>query len=835
MEETDIELLEGFKAEAEEHLADVEPRLLELEGADASRREELLHSIFRAVHSVKGASGFFGLDTIQSLSHAMESVLMRVRDGVIEFDTEMNDPLLDSLDTLSDMIEAIPEVITPPIDSLAARLAKWTEGGETSGGSEDSTSGADANEGLDELPSYSLNMTSDMARAAACFGQKVYRVVLTSDGSLEPESFPALQERLVAVGEIQAEALRDDRAEWLIQSVLSAPELAQAADLATEAVCEAQPEEQAEPAPTSSAAPVETDPAPPAKERGDAEEGGDQAAAALKAAAAKDNETIRVNVRLLDKLMNLAGELVLSRNQLLRSLNDTANTTTKAILQDLDLITSAIQGDIMNTRMQPIGTVFNKFTRIVRDLSKSLDKKVRLSLEGVDVELDKSILELLSDPLTHLIRNSLDHGIESPPERLGKGKSEAGLITLRAYHEGGQIHIEIQDDGAGVDPEKIRSTALKRGLMTREELKNLSDHDARMLIFAPGFSTVEQVSDVSGRGVGMDVVKTNIAKLSGKIDLESQSGQGSVVRIRLPLTLAIIPSIIVRIRDERYAVPQGNLVELVRVRNEDTHQQIELVQGSPVLRLRGRLLPLIDLERVLHESRTEGWSPDWGDTVHVAVIHVGEATFGLVVHDVSDSEEIVVKPLSHMLENCGIYAGVAIMGDGHPAMILDAAGLASAAAIELRDDKVAEEQASRAQSQTSRRQLVLFTNAPQERFAVELSELVRLEKIHRDDIQEVAGNECITYRDGGLQLTRLEEFLPVSPLEDEGDHVFVLIPRCEGTPRGILAGRIIDTVRTDVEITPVEGMPDAVEGQGLIHGQLTLLLRTEELVKSEAV
>ena len=497
----------------------------------------------------------------------------------------------------------------------------------------------------------------------------------------------------------------------------------------------------------------------------------------------------------------------------------------------------------MNTRMQPVGIVFNKFNRIVRDLSKKLEKKVELELEGTDVELDKSILELLSDPLTHLIRNALDHGIEVPAVREEKGKPVVGQISLRAFHEGGQVHIEIEDDGAGIDPEKLRQIAVERGLHTRDEVEGMSDNEARMLIFAPGFSTAKEVSDVSGRGVGMDVVKTNISKLGGKIDIESEMGMGSVLRIRLPLTLAIIPSLIVEVASERYAIPQVNLVELVRVKSSDRKEAIAEVRGAPVLKLRGRLLPLVDLKEMLGSDEEsaehapevaadeDAEAAEGARATHVVVLQVGEARFGLVVDGVSDSEEIVVKPLSRMLESCGVYAGAAIMGDGHPAMILDAGGLAAHAMLELDSDARKKAKVELGDGGASK-QLVLFTNASDERFGVPLESLLRLEKIEASQIEQVGDQECIQYRGEGLPLTKLEHLLPVRPVEMVDDHLYVLIPRTEGRAVGLLAGSIIDTVETSVRVQREEGDPDAVTGRALIQGKLTMLLDTEALLRT---
>ena len=854
MSEQDAELLNEFKVEAEEHLSGVEPQLLEMEGADDARREELVHGIFRAVHSVKGASGFFGLDQIQSLSHSMESLLMRVRDGELPFRDEMTDAVLRGLDKLQEMIDALPEVVEPSIESEVETFQRLTRGeAEVAPSADEPPEEAvaevvaeEAAKGGSEPRASHPAVTEQVWKSARAFGQSVFILRIPAAIGADPEVLEAVREALLDLGEIVHDEVEAEGGEIVAKTVLAKELLVAELPLTPECVVASDPDASPLAAPTEESAPAPSDdasaqkpepelaapaaPEPPPAAKPESKPGGGSSKSGARPAA-RENETIRVNVSLLDKLMDLAGELVLSRNQLLRSLADTAEPATKTILQDLDLITSELQGDIMNTRMQPVGLVFNKFNRIVRDLSKKLGKKARLELSGTEVELDKSILELLSDPLTHLIRNALDHGLEEPEERAAAGKAPEGAVKLRAFHEGGQVHIEIEDDGRGIDPDKMRSIAVERGIHTREEAELISDAEARAIIFAPGFSTAAQVSDVSGRGVGMDVVKTNIAKLGGKIDIDSEVGMGSILRIRLPLTLAIIPSLIVKVADQRYAIPQVNLVELVRVKLSEGSQSIKRVRGAPVLDLRGRLLPLVQLRKVLDlevapDGETDG-------AVLVVVLRIGEAVFGLVVDAVADSEEIVVKPLSRMLEDCGIYAGAAIMGDGHPAMILDAGGLASHVELDLNASNTEIERADTTTSLgTEKRQLVVFTNAESERFAVDLGRLVRLEKIHPSAIEKIGNDECIQYRGRGLPLARLESRLPVRPLECSDDQLFVLIPRTSGKARGLLAGKIIDTIETTVELERSGDDCAAIAGRSVIDGKLTIVLDTDALLET---
>jgi two-component system, chemotaxis family, sensor kinase CheA len=383
---------------------------------------------------------------------------------------------------------------------------------------------------------------------------------------------------------------------------------------------------------------------------------------------------------LLDKLMNLVGELVLARNQILQFSNGKEDVGLIAPSQRLNLITTELQEGVMKTRMQPIGNIWSKFPRTVRDVATMCGKQVRIEMEGKETELDKTIIEAIKDPLTHIVRKSVDHGIETPPKRVAAGKSAEGRLSLRAYHEGGQVIIEISDDGAGLDPEKLRRKAVEKGLITPEQSARMSEREATNLIFLPGFSTADKVTNVSGRGVGMDVVKTNIDKIGGTVDVQSKPGTGTTVRMKIPLTLAIIPALIVTNGGERYAIPQISLLELVRLEGEDAKKRIELIQGVPVYRLRGRLLPLVHLDRELRVDPSAK-DPSEVDAVNIVILQADDRQFGLVVDHINDTEEIVVKPLGKQLKGIRTFAGSTIMGDGRVALILDVLGIAQASNV----------------------------------------------------------------------------------------------------------------------------------------------------------
>ena len=652
----DLELLQDFRTESLEHMGEIEPLFLEIEDLEGDEQNEVVNQIFRAAHSVKGAAGFFGLDRIQNLSHTMENLLMRVRDGELAYSGPMTDALLVSVDKLTQLIQALPEIVELSIEAEIAMLTPLIEGEAASAapaatpeaveeqeeGSEQHSETTEevvaaeepeaGSEDLVELEDFpALRLDPEVCDEAARFGQRIFAVRFFDIKQSEQARVKETRSRLGAIGRIVGGPAEEDPESALVLQVATVlePDLFEGAlgldeddirlvrdrvEMSEERLIEAMSKAPAEAAGSEAApAPAETPPAaeaapqvpapsPPAEsddggpqgQAGSQRDADSQSVDGPKGGAAAPSksvrsgkkveavETVRVSVDLLDKLMNLAGELVLGRNQLLANFDESEDPAIKAVLQNLDIVTSDMQSNIMNTRMQQVGNVFKKYHRVVRDLSRKLGKHVALEIEGSEVELDKSIIELLSDPLTHLVRNSLDHGMEEPAERLETGKPETGRIKLCAYHEGGQVNIEISDDGKGIDPQKTREAAVERGLMSHDEAVALSDADAVALIFSAGFSLAAQVTEVSGRGVGMDVVRANITKLGGKIEVESAVGVGTTMRIRLPLTLAIVPSLIVAVNEERFAVPQVNLVEIVRVKPEEVARRVERIKGADV-------------------------------------------------------------------------------------------------------------------------------------------------------------------------------------------------------------------------------------------------------------
>lgn len=540
-------------------------------------------------------------------------------------------------------------------------------------------------------------------------------------------------------------------------------------------------------------------------------------------------QTIRVGVDVLEDLMTLVSELVLTRNQLLQLArvheaqnNDASGFTVP--LQRLSHITSDLQEGVMKTRMQPIGNAWQKLPRLVRDLARDVGKKIELVMRGAETELDRQVLELIKDPLTHMVRNSGDHGLEKAETRRAAGKPDTGRIMLNAYHEGGHIIIEVADDGTGLHVDRIRAKVLAKGLATEAELAGMSDAEIQRFIFRPGFSTAAQVTAVSGRGVGMDVVKTNIEKIGGTIDLKSEPGRGTTFTIKIPLTLAIVSALIVEAGGERFAIPQISVVELVRARldadtQDTTTPVVEHIHGTPVLRLRDRLLPLVNLTDLLALRATEGNHAE--RSVHVVVVQVGTASLGIIVDRVFDTEEIVVKPVAPILRHITMFSGNTILGDGSVIMILDPNGIARATGVagaERRADRTHDETVPTARSQ-SRTAMLLFRAGGAEPKAVPLSLVARLEDLSRDKIEFSAGQPVTQYRG------RLMPLVPLTGAIDPTAERFAVLVFTDGDGRqercmGLLVDEIVDVVEDILQIE-LSGDRPGLLGSAVIAGRAT--------------
>ncbi|MBI4913461.1 MAG: chemotaxis protein CheA [Acidobacteria bacterium] len=895
----DESIISDFVAESREHLSSIEPDLLAMEQDGAAAVGEVINRVFRAIHSIKGGAGFFAFENLKRLSHAMESVLMQVRDGKLSVTPAIMDVVFGALDRLRAMLDDIQSSDSVPcekeLEALKGILDR--QGVATGKTVKAKTKGGG--------PLFDLD--AEGVRSALRRGMTLYHAIAylhrdVRDQGLTPLAF--LNNALsvgtcldafidvMAIADLEG-CLEQDLPVTLLFGTVLEPELAALAlklppsqlkpldmDALKKSAKVADPKK-ADPLQAPEPQPVggtpEFSPVPAAGGADPAPEGSPEEKSASKASREAGSETLRVRVELLTNLMNLAGELVLGRNQLMLAVGDRRRDIPglNGILQNLNQVTTEMQEGIMQTRMQPIGMVFSRFPRIIRDMSRQLAKQIEVQIQGAEVEMDKSIVELLTDPLTHIIRNCADHAIEDPAERRSKGKNPTGTIYLDAYHEGGQVNIVIRDDGRGIDPKKVGAKAVTKGLITQAQLAEMSEREIVNLVFAPGFSMAEKISDISGRGVGMDVVRTNTEKLGGHVEMESVVGQGTTVRLQLPLTLAIIPSMIVGVSNQRFAIPQVNVVEFVWVKASEVRTKVERVQGAEVLRLRDQLLPLVrladalDLPRIYVDPdsgeaaedrrqsladrrgpgegkslRAEDRRKDWRSDYNVVVLRQGPNQFGVIVDELFDIEEIVVKPLSSFLHDTKCFSGATILGDGRVIMILDASGLSNLAGLHFTDlqaegkKRAEKELEARALKASRLRSVILFKAAVGEHFAVPQDKVQRLERIQAGAIERVGDREYIDYRGEGLPLIRLDGVMEVSPIAPGTEELYVIIPKVLGSesppPAGILISTILDAVDVEVDLKPVEIKGPGLLGSAMVQDHLTLFLDPVALAGSAA-
>ena len=796
------DIVKDFVAEALEAIEALDGKLVTLEQDPDD--PVLLGDIFRLIHTVKGTSGFLGLMRLQTVAHAAENVLGAFRDGSLSIEPASVSAILDVVDIVRDIVHGLAaEGIEPAGDDrvLIARLDAIFAGGSAPAES------ADATPDRPMLERLGGEATLDAACEAAI-------QVMDADPEMSGALAGVDRDRLqAALRDSLCAAARGTGSSDGLQVALTAnlPGLAQAQSAAWIAIIRTSLLAlDAEPGAVASllTTPVaETEPAPRA-----ARSGGPEADPA--------NQTIRVNVDTLENLMAVVSELVLIRNQLIQTLRSEPESAFAGPLHRLNQVTSELQEGVMTTRMQPINGVLAKLPRLVRDLASDLDKKIELVMSGQDTELDRQVLEMIKDPLTHMIRNAADHGIERPDQRRAAGKPETGRITLQARHDGGAIVVEMSDDGRGLPAEAIRAKALAAGVITSTQAAAMTDAEARQLIFLPGLSTAAEVTSVSGRGVGMDVVRTNIEKIGGSIELSSIEGQGTRFTIRIPLTLSIVSALIIESCGERFAMPQGSIVELVSA-NGSEGRRIETINGASVLRLRDRLLPLVSLGDLLGLEDPEEARGD----ACIVVARVGAFSFGVIVDRVFDTEEIVVKPVASVLRHLKLYSGATILGDGSVIMILDFKGVSlEAGAAHLVNGGDEAEEAADAQAPVETRTLLVFRSADDHLKAAPLTRVARIEDLDCATVESVDGRSVIQYR-GGLMPIVGGDGGPVAAMPGERRPLLVFT-RGEAS-LGLLAEEIIDIVEG-----PLGPQLAASEGGGA--GSVIIAGRATELIDIDA-
>lgn len=785
------DLLSEFLTETAESLDLVDSELVKFE--QEPNNSGILDNIFRLVHTIKGTCGFLGLPRLEALAHSAETLMGKYRDGATPT-TDGVSVILETIDRLKEILELLEQAGSEPEgsdDDLINRLDTMSEEAMNL------LNGAEAP--AEEQPAESVGTLERELKPGEVSLDELEAAFQSAPG---PEAGGAppptdAEAREIKPGEVSLDEL-------------------EAAFQAAPGPDDQQKAEKPKAAETPAAAPAPPAVKPDAKqEEPKAKEGGPVKA-----------QTIRVNVETLEQLMTMVSELVLTRNQLLEMVRRLDDSEFKVPLQRLSNVTAELQEGVMQTRMQPIGNAWQKLPRIVRDLSKDLDKKINLEMIGAETELDRQVLDQIKDPLTHMVRNSGDHGLETTEGRLAAGKSEVGNITLSAYHEGGHIIIKIADDGQGLPTEKIKAKVIANGIATEAELAEMSENKIHKLIFHAGLSTAEKVTNVSGRGVGMDVVRTNIELIGGTIDLTSVEGEGTTFIIKIPLTLAIVSALIVESSGQRFAIPQLAVVELVKSHANAEHR-IEMINDSPVLRLRNKLLPVIRMSTLLGhqngmpaaEENADGtMEPENNQSVFVVVVQVGGQTFGIVVDAVFHTEEIVVKPMSSMLREITMFSGNTILGDGSVILIVDPNGIAQAVADErgTQEDNHADAEATDLIQSDENTALLVFKAGSEELKAVPLSLVTRLEEIDVANIERSNNRDLVQYRNKLMPLVYIEDSL--SHIEEGLQPILVFAD--ETYSMGLVVDEIVDIVedRLSVEISSEKA---GVVGAAVIKGKAT--------------
>ncbi len=875
------EILVDFLVEAGENLDRLDQDLVRLEQSPDDKK--IIGNVFRALHTIKGSSGFFAFKRLEKVAHAGESLLGKIRDGKLTLNADMVTTLLTTLDRLREIVRGVegakaepggddaglisalhalaegktvevakrgapvaPPALTPP--------ARVTAPAPASANLDSFLRDflAESHENLDALDRAFVSLEQTPADRAQL--SNVFRTLHTLKGSSGFFGFGRLEKVAHAAesllgklrtGELQ---LNGAMTTTLLETVDGIRETLKHIELtgqesakdfsATIGVLNQLAEGKALTAPAveKKVATVAPTPNPLTPALSPAGGEGEKAQAAPASQPSAAGSTVRVDVALLDKLMNLVGELVLARNRLLPFAVNHENAAFTSATQRLDGITTELQERVMKTRMQPINHVWSKFPRLVRDLSTQCGKQVNLVMEGTDTELDRTLLDAIKDPLTHRVRNCVDHGIESPDARVAAGKPAAGRLLLRAYHESGLVVIEISDDGAGINLTRVRQKAVEKGFLKSEDAARLTDRQATDLIFLPGFSTAESTTSVSGRGVGMDVVKTNVESSGGSIELSTVLGAGTTLRLKIPLTLAIVPALFVGCGGERFAIAQTSLLELVRLDPSQNESRIEDVSGAPVCRLRGKLLPLVFLKRELQLEPRAGdcQSPAPAQPVTIVVLQSEGHRFGLVVDEVHDTEEIVVKPVGALLKGIPAFAGATILGNGSVALILDIAGLAvmSGVAAKLRERQPVADAPAPLVANPDEKSLLLFHMGGVEHMAILLDLVTRLEKFPRTRIERSGGREVLQYDGGIMPLVRVADFVEgCRATVDSADTLDVVVHHAKQQAVGLVVGQIKDIVTATLRVTDAPRQRGLL-GSTVVNDQITGVLDVPAILRA---
>ena len=792
----DEDLFPDFISETQENLEKLDNDLVAFEKNPDSK--QVLVNIFRVFHSCKGMCGFMGLKKLEKLSHSGENLLEKLQKKEMLPGPEITSILLSLVDSIRVILARLEKDRNEGDDDFSDLLEKLD---------------CLHNEKIED--EHSVNKNEELPDAAPAEDKNENFDIDEEISKLSKSAKKSFEDLLNNAVAERGYLIQEDMKNCLLKVIRKPVD---------------QPKTIQQPAREEK---IPSEPAVAKKEFNEA------------AAAPKNQQdshsshisdsNIRVNVVLLDKLVNLVGELVLVRNQFIQTVSARKDNTLQVISQRLNLITAELQEGILKTRMQPLNNICRTFPRVVRDLALSLNKKVEFEMEGEETELDKTIIEAIKDPLTHLVRNSIDHGIEEPEKRLLAGKKEAGRLMLYAFHQSGQVIIEISDDGTGIDVEVVKQKAVDKGILTLEQVQKMSEREILNIIFMPGFSTVEKVTNISGRGVGMDVVKNNIEKIGGTVDLRNRPGEGITFKIKIPLTLAIVPALIISDSGEYYAIPQVNLLEVVRLNDECAKKAIENVYGAPVYRLRGKLLPLVYLSKALNLDANEN-----DGSVVIVVMQAGERQYGLVVNKVIDTEEIVVKPLGKHFKDIPIYAGSTIRGDGRVVLILDVLGVAqSCGIISAMHEKLFFEKQMELETKVAQTEkYVIFKTPEGGKMAIHLSKISRIEELPVGSFEHVGDYDVVQYRGQILTIINISSVLPERRRKARGEtpqgecpkQIQVAVCSNNGGNVGFLIGTVEDVVEVDSLVHNV-GCRKGIYGTVIVKGAVTELINVDEILK----
>ncbi len=810
---------EDFESEAKVHIETIESAFLDIDALGAS--PSLLDGVFRAAHSLKGTASFFSFEKLVAVAHELESVFSRIKNGDLRLTEEIADVALASVDVLkrlADNLHDIDSVDTAQILALLCRYSYTKNTAEIAWGTQMTFDLKDAE-------------TQKALKAALKRGHKLYYIGVDMNTGLgRYTKRPAgLFEEILSIGSIikisiDGAQINPPPPSALTEDVLGeiSRRAASTLSLLISSVLE----------PELFLIAVELESRfihPISKETILGRQGGQtpppQSDAEPYPYAPKSDFSIRLDISFINGFMDLANEMILARNQLLSltSGHTKAIAGLAPVLNSINRLTSEIQEKVMRARMQPVGVIFNKFPRMIRDAAKALKKDIRLEIRGESVALDKYMLDSLSDPITQLVKNSADHGIESARRRQELGKPPRGTITLDAHMRDGMAIIDVSDDGAGMDAENLKQTALARGLHSEDQLAAMSERELFALIFEPGFSTASKLTSVSGRGVGMDIVKTNIEALGGAIEIESAPDKGTTMRLKMPLTLSVIRTLIIKIEGVPYAVPEINVERIVRV-SAKSSKQFMWVNGSPILNLDGWIIPLITLRGDAPAGELPAYAN--AEATKCLVMKTGARFFALLIDDAVQTEETLIKPLPVYLKDTCRYSGVTVLGSGNAIMVLDASGLMRSAGLD--GVEMPPEEAEIAADNLTK--VIVFKCSGAEYYAVSEESVERIERIEPPWIQEIDGGEYANIAGRTVRIIRPEDFAPVQKRPYAKTWLYLLMIKSGGQAAGLLAAHVLDQIQSalPLDIGTVDG--DYILGTSIYGEKILIHLDTKGIL-----